>query len=263
MLTDVCFNFTHESFRKDEAEVLARARAAGVDVMIVPGSSLNDSAAAIEHATRFPGVLFPTVGVHPHLAKEWREGSRERLYELAREPAVVAIGETGLDYFRDFSPRERQLRAFEEQLGVAEDIGLPLLLHQRDAHEDFIAVLRRAGVTDAVAHCFTGNRAGLDACLDLGLYIGVTGWICDERRGAHLKELVRAIPAERLLLETDAPYLLPRDLPRAQRPRARRNEPAFLAHIAVVVAECLDVSVEELARRTSANACRLFRLPQA
>lgn len=263
MLIDACFNFTHESFRKDEAEVLARAKAAGVRAMIVPGASLADSAEAIERAAARPGVLFPTAGVHPHLAKTWNDDSLETLLSLARNDAVVAVGETGLDYYRDFSPRRLQLRAFEAQLSVAESTGLPLLLHQRDAHDDFIAALRQAPVTDAVVHCFTGTRGELDAYLELDLYIGVTGWICDERRGARLKELVPAIPPQRLLIETDAPYLLPRNLPRERRPRDRRNEPAFLAHLGAHVAECLGVSPDELARRTAANALRLFRIEEA
>lgn len=266
MLIDACFNFTHESFRKDEAEVLERARAAGVRAMIVPGSSLADSADAIERAAARPGILFPAAGVHPHLAKEWRAGSREELRSLLQNDAVVAVGETGLDYYRDFSPRPRQLQAFEQQLGLAEQTGLPLLLHQRDAHEDFIAALRQAGAADAVVHCFTGNRRELDAYLELDLYIGVTGWICDERRGAGLKELVKAVPPERLLLETDAPYLLPRDLAPGiygeRRPRDRRNEPAFLAHVCARVAECLGVPAGELARRTAANTRRLFRIAE-
>ena len=262
-LTDVCFNFTHASFRKDEDEVLARAKAAGVRAMIVPGSSIADSADSISHAKHHPGVLFPAAGVHPHLARSWDDGSRERLHALIRGHRVVAVGETGLDYYRDFSPRARQLLAFKEQIAVAEETGLPLFLHQREAHDDFIATLkpRRAGITAAVIHCFTGNRRELDACLELDLHIGITGWICDERRGNHLKELVKTVPPERLLIETDAPYLLPRDLPARQRPRDRRNEPAFLAHVATRVATCAGVCPGEIARRTTANARRLFGIP--
>ncbi len=263
MLIDACFNFTHESFRKDETEVLARARAASVRAMIVPGASIADSAEAIERAAAHPGVLFPAAGVHPHSAKEWRGDSHEALSSLVRNDAVVAVGETGLDYYRNFSPRRQQLLAFEEQLSIAESAGLPLFLHQRDAHDDFIAALRQAAVTDAVVHCFTGNRDELDAYLELGLHIGVTGWICDERRGAQLQALVKAIPQERLLIETDAPYLLPRDLPRERRPRDRRNEPAFLPHVGERVAERLGVSPAELARRTSANTLRLFRIEES
>ncbi len=261
-LIDACFNLTHDAFRKDEAQVLARARAAGVRAMIVPGSSLADSADAIERAARHPGVLFPAAGVHPHLAKEWGDNSRARLHALVRDHAVVAVGETGLDYCRDLSPRAQQLQAFEQQIAVAEDTGLPLFLHQREAHDDFIAVLkpRRAGITAAVAHCFTGERRELDAYLELDLYIGITGWICDERRGVRLGQLVKAIPLDRLLLETDAPYLVPRDLAPEQRPRGRRNEPALLAHIAARVGACAGVGVEELAQRTTANAQRLFGL---
>jgi len=226
--------------------------------MIVPGSSLADSVAVLEHTAQQPAFLFPAVGVHPHLAKEWDEGSAARLQALAADPRVVAIGETGLDYHRNLSPRARQLHALETHIRIAEEIGLPLFLHQRSAHHDLIAALRGSRVRNAVVHCFTDNRDALDDYLALDLYIGITGWICDERRGTHLEELVKIIPADRLLIETDAPYLVPRNLSPARRPRDRRNEPAFLAHIAAHVARCRGVRTEEIARRTSDNARRLF-----
>ena len=257
---DICFNLTHASFRKDEAEVLIRARAAGINAMVVPGSSLADSTDAVTLAQHHPDLLFPTAGTHPHLASDWHDDSREQLHALIRRHAVVAVGECGLDYYRDFSPRARQLRAFEEQVEVSAETGLPLFLHQRDAHDDFIGVLRQSKAGNGVVHCFTGNRGELEAYLELGLHIGITGWLCDERRGAHLEELVAAIPDERLLLETDAPYLLPRDLSPAVRPRDRRNEPAFVAHIGARVAACRGVPVTQIAHTTSANARRLFGL---
>ena len=228
--------------------------------MIVPGSSIDDSATAVGCANRFPGILFPTAGVHPHLAKDWNGGSRDQLDALIRDNTIFAVGETGLDYYRDLSPRALQLQAFEEQIAVAEKTGLPLFLHQREAHDDFIATLkpRRAGITAAVVHCFTGRRHELDACLELDLYIGITAWICDERRGTHLREMVGSIPTDRLLIETDAPYLIPRDLSPEQRLHGKRNEPAFLAHIATRVAAYAGILTEELAQRTTANAQRLF-----
>ena len=232
--------------------------------MIVPGSSLADSIDAIAIARQHPCVLFPTAGTHPNLAKDWHDGSREQLRALIQDHAVVAVGECGLDYYRDFSPRAQQARAFTEQIEVSMETGLPLFLHQRDAHDDFIAMLREARVNNAVVHCFTGRRHELDDYLELGLYVGITGWLCDERRGTHLESLVEAVPPERLLIETDAPYLLPRDLPtelaRWVRPKNRRNEPAFLAHIGARVAACRGISVAELARTTSDNARRLFGL---
>ena len=256
--TDICCNLTHESFKKDTADVLARAQTAGVKTLVIPGTSIDDSKRAIDLASRMPGRLLPAVGIHPHMAKEWRSDSREQLLRLAQNEAVVAIGETGLDYCRNFSPPERQITAFKKQLGIAEETGLPLFLHQRDAHEDFIAILRTAEIKAAVVHCFTGCRDELNAYLELDLYIGITGWICDERRGRHLEGLLGTIPLDRLLVETDAPYLLPRDLSPESRPRDRRNEPAFLVHVGKRVAAALGIPIDELAHRTNANAHRLF-----
>jgi TatD DNase family protein len=183
------------------------------------------------------------------------------LEELARQPEVVAAGECGLDYFRDFSPRPVQQAAFHRQLELAARVRKPVFLHQRDAHEDFLAILKehRATLIGGVTHCFTGAAHELTAYLELGFAIGITGWICDERRGAHLLPLMREIPAERLLLETDGPYLLPRDL--RPKPASRRNEPAYLPHIAAVVARARGESVATLARSSTAAARMLFGLP--
>lgn len=241
--------------------MLARAHAAGVVQMIVTGSSLAGSAAAIALARQHPGQLFATAGVHPHHASELDAARTSELTELARAAEVVAVGECGLDYFRDFSPREAQRQAFHRQLELAAAVGRPVFLHQRDAHEDFLAILREHGARHTgVAHCFTGAARELHAYLELGLAIGITGWICDERRGAHLLPLMRQIPEERLLLETDGPYLLPRDL--TPRPASRRNEPAYLAHIAAVVARARGESLAALARTSSRAARALFRLPE-
>jgi TatD DNase family protein len=204
--------------------------------------------------------LFATAGVHPHHAADLTEAALAELQDLARESEVVAAGECGLDYFRDFSPRDLQRRAFGWQLEVAASTGKPVFLHQRDAHDDFLAILREhmPGLAGGVAHCFTAGPDERDAYLGLGLHIGITGWICDERRGTHLREVVRGIPADRLLLETDAPYLLPRDLKPA--PKSRRNEPHFLPHIAAVVAAARNESPANLARMATENSRRLFRL---
>ena len=171
------------------------------------------------------------------------------------------MGETGLDFYRDFSPRPDQERAFEAQLEIASRLGLPVFMHERDAHRRFVEILKpvRDRLGPAVIHCFTGDRDDLDTYLDLDLHVGITGWICDERRGLHLRELVGRIPTDRLMLETDSPYLLPRDL--RPRPRSRRNEPAHLAHVARAVASATGETVEALAARTTATACAFFGLP--
>ena len=260
-LIDIGVNLAHDSFDRDRAAVLERAAQAGVVQMIVTGSSGASTRSALELARARPATLFATAGVHPHHATELDEGLLAELGELARAPEVVAIGECGLDYYRDFSPRDVQRRAFERQLELAVRIGKPVFLHQRDAHEDFLAILRehRGRLLDGVAHCFTGSAAEVDAYLALGLAVGITGWICDERRGAHLPEVVRRIPADRLMLETDAPYLLPRDL--RPLPHSRRNEPAFLVHVARAVARARDTSLEALAADATASTRNLFRIP--
>jgi TatD DNase family protein len=262
-LIDIGVNLTHDAFDRDRAEVIARAESAGVVQMIVTGASLASTRKAIELAQTYPGRLFATAGIHPHHARELDEAAVAALAELAAQPAVVAIGECGLDYFRDYSPRDVQRRAFEQQLALAERLAKPVFLHQRDAHEDFIAILgeHRRALPGAVAHCFTGTRRELEACLELELAIGITGWICDERRGTHLVPLMREIPAARLMIETDAPYLLPRDL--QQKPASRRNEPMYLAHVAGAVARASGVSLASLAASTSAAARALFALPGA
>lgn len=230
--------------------------------MIVTGASLDGSRKAIELAQSRRRELFATAGVHPHHATELNAESLSELEELAHRPEVVAAGECGLDYFRDFSPRPVQRQAFHRQLELAAKVGKPVFLHQRDAHEDFLAILRehRKTLVGGVTHCFTGNAHELTAYLDLGFAIGITGWICDERRGAHLLPLMREIPADRLLLETDGPYLLPRDL--SPKPASRRNEPAYLPHITEVVARARGESVTALARSSTAATRKLFGLPE-
>jgi TatD DNase family protein len=267
-LIDIGANLTHESFASDLHAVLDRAHAAGVVQMVVTGASLEASAQALELARAHPGTLYATAGVHPHHAVQLHGDAADpsplaALRRLLQAPEIVAVGECGLDYYRNFAPRAAQIQAFETQLALAAECGKPVFLHQRDAHADFMAILRehRRSLGAAVAHCFTGTRAEMEDCLALDLSIGLTGWICDERRGHHLHEVVRHIPAQRLLLETDAPYLLPRDL--APAPRSRRNEPAYLPHIARTVARARGETLEELAASSTAHAREFFRLGDA
>lgn len=255
-LIDIGVNLTHDSFDADRAKVIRDAQDVGVSQFIVTGATLDSSDTALELARAHPGVLYATAGVHPHHAPELTRAELPRLRALLAEPTVVAAGECGLDYFRNYSPAAAQRQAFALQLGLAAECGRPVFLHQRDAHEDFVAALREHRTLRGVAHCFTGTDRELDAYLELGLHIGITGWICDERRGLHLLALVRRIPTGRLLLETDAPYLLPRDL--APRPSSRRNEPRFLPHVAATVARARGETTGECAAHTSAAARTLF-----
>jgi TatD DNase family protein len=260
-LVDICCNLAHPSFRDDLPEVLARAAAAGVSRILATGSTLEDSAEVIALAAAHPDRLAATAGLHPHHAGDWSDATAEGLRALARAPEVRALGETGLDFNRNYSTPADQERAFLGQLELAGELGLPLFLHERDAAERMLALLRprRAALGPAVVHCFTGDAETLAAYIDLDLHIGVTGWICDERRGLHLRELVGRIPEDRLMLETDAPYLLPRDLP--ERPAGRRNEPAFLPHVLQAVARACDRPPEQVARATTATARAFYRLP--
>ncbi|HET7923152.1 MAG TPA: TatD family hydrolase [Gammaproteobacteria bacterium] len=260
-LVDIGANLTHDSFDRDRPEVIARARAAGVCHMVVTGADADSSAAAAALCESHPGLLSSTAGVHPHHARDYdAERTPARLRALLSRPDTVAVGECGLDYFRNFSPQADQLRAFESQLDLAIETGKPVFLHQRDAHADFTALLRRFRnrLGACVVHCFTGDKRELHDYLDLDLHIGITGWLCDERRGGHLRELVKHIPAERLMLETDAPYLLPRDLKPV--PKDRRNEPANLPHILRVLAVCRAQPAEQLAIETTHTAREFFGL---
>lgn len=259
-LIDIGANLTHDSFDEDRGAMMQRASDAGVSRMIVTGSSNLGSQEAVALAKTAPGVLYATAGVHPHHAADFDETSVQLITGLASDDAVVAVGECGLDYFRNYSPRQAQLDAFQAQLDIAAATGLPVFLHQRDAHDDFVEVLEPMlpKLTRAVAHCFTGEGESLREYLKMGLWIGITGWICDERRGAHLHDIVSVIPDDRLLIETDAPYLLPRTI--RPKPKSRRNEPAYLPEVLRVVAEARGQSEEHVAKITTANATDFFAL---
>ena len=258
-LIDIGANLTHSAFRDDLAEVVSRARQAGVETIVVTGTTVAESLVASGIAEKH--ALYATAGVHPHHARDCNDATITALRDISRHPRVVAIGECGLDFNRNYSPHPDQEKWFVAQLELGLLLDKPLFLHSRDAHPRFADILRSVGIRKAVAHCFTGERDELRAYLDLGLYIGITGWICDERRGRHLLELVREIPSERLLLETDSPYLTPRDL--RPQPRARRNEPAFLPHILKTVARALGRPAEEVAAQTTRNAETLFSLHES
>lgn len=260
-LIDVGANLAHDSFDDDREQVLQRALDAGVTKIVVTGSSDSSNIAAAALAETRPGVLCSTAGVHPHHASNYSDASEALIRELVEKEVVVAVGECGLDYFRNFSPRDAQLRAFRRQLEIGKDTGLPVFLHQRDAHDDFVEVLEAAlpDLSRAVAHCFTGEGESLREYIAMGLYIGITGWICDERRGQHLHDIVSIIPDNRLLIESDAPYLLPRTI--QPRPKSRRNEPAYLPYVLKTVADARGQSEEHVAAMTTENAIRFFDLP--
>ena len=259
-LIDIGANLAHDSFDDDRDEVLQRAADAGVSRIVVTGSSDESNDKAARLAEKHPGVLWSTAGVHPHHASDYTGDSDALIRTLAAAGNIVAVGECGLDYFRNFSPRDAQLAAFQAQLDIAAEAGLPIFLHQRDAHDDFVEVLEPMlpKLSRAVAHCFTGEHESLREYLAMGLYIGVTGWICDERRGKHLKDIVSIVPDDRLMIETDAPYLLPRTI--EPKPKSRRNEPMYLPEVLRVVAEARGQSEAAVARATTENAVTFFGL---
>lgn len=268
-LIDIGVNLSNARFDNDRGELLERARDAGVEKLILTGTSISESehvvALCSEYAERFPEMLYATAGIHPHDAKSLNSESIATLKALATQPCVVALGEMGLDFNRNFSNPAAQEKAFEAQLELAVTLQLPVFLHERDAADRQLQILRvyRDHLSDAVLHCFTGTREALYGYLDLDLHIGITGWICDDRRGEALQKLVVDIPRQRLMVETDAPYLSPKNLPKNQLPypiSGSRNEPCALPFIVRTIAHHREETAEQVARQTTANATRFFRL---
>ncbi len=257
-MIDIGANLTHDSFDKDREEVIDAAKKVGVKAFVITGSDVSCSQKACQLAHEYADCCYATAGIHPHHASDFDGDAEDAIQDLLRDDKVVAVGETGLDYFRNFSPREAQLFSFEQHIKLAIDNELPMFLHQRDAHADFGPILRlyRDDLQKVVVHCFTDNEKALFDYLDLDCYIGITGWICDERRGKHLIDLVHNIPSNRLLVETDAPYLMPRNL--NPKPKSRRNEPKYLPHIVAEVARVLGKTTKQLAEETVTNSHCFF-----
>ncbi len=266
-MIDIGVNLTSSQFAKDRPEVVQQSFASGIEAMVLTGTDLEGSRKSRQicqdFASQYPGQLFSTAGVHPHDASGWNTQVATEIAALLEAPEVVAVGETGLDFNRNFSTPAEQIKAFEAQIELACNSGLPIFLHERDAFETQIDILRnyRDQYDRAVIHCFTGSKKALYAYLDLDLYIGITGWVCDERRGLELARLVADIPLQRLMLETDAPYLLPRNI--QPKPGSRRNEPRYLTWVVEKVAQCYGLNAAEIARQTSQNARDFFNLPAA
>lgn len=262
-LIDIGANLAHKSFTHDLSQVLERARSAGLRCIIVTGSDLPSTRRAIELAGEYPGFLYATAGLHPHHADHFSIHLEEELRSLGEHPSVRAVGETGLDFHRNYSSPAKQEQAFERLLYWAADTGMPLFLHEREAGERMCSMLSdlRDRLGKAVIHCFTGDRALLFRYLDLDLHIGVTGWLCDPQRGAHLHSLLKHIPPGRLMIETDAPWLLPKN--RTQLPVAekRRNEPSTLPCVLEDIALHCGRPAAEIAAETAAVAEDFFNLP--
>jgi TatD DNase family protein len=246
-MIDIGVNLTNKSLMQDLEQVLQRATDAGINTIVVTGTNLKESEKAVQLCIQNPQQLICTAGVHPHHASDWTADIAGQITQLASQPCVRAIGETGLDFNRNYSPSPAQTDVFRQQLEIAIQLNMPVFCHQRDAHDTFLSILKeyRDNLTKVVVHCFTDTRAALFDYLDLDCHIGITGWICDERRGTDLQNIIKHIPANRLMLETDAPYLLPRSL--LPKPKSRINEPCYLPHILQTVAHHQGKSVQHLA----------------
>ena len=260
-LVDIGANLCDSSFDLDRNQVIDRARHAGLEWIVVTGSDLDSSRAAIALAECYPQLLRATVGIHPHNSASYHSSSSEEIIDLAGHSLVCALGETGLDFYRNLAPPRVQVAAFEAQLECAAQLQLPLFLHERDSCPRFLEILKvwRGRLDQVVVHCFTGSSATLRSYLDLDCHIGITGWITDRRRGAELRDLVALIPPQKLLVETDAPWLIPHNMP-GQPAVKRRNEPAFLPWVVRAAAECTGVSERVLGEQTALNARKFFRI---
>ncbi|MGG0657210.1 TatD family hydrolase [Rummeliibacillus pycnus] len=259
-LIDIGLNLTEKQFTKDREEVVERAIQNGVGQMILTGSSVAGSKESLQIAKQYPHILFSTAGIHPHDASEFHQEHIQELRQLAQHKEVIAIGECGLDFNRMYSPQKIQEVCFEAQLDLAKEMDMPLFLHVRDAQARFVEMMKnhQDQIEKSVVHCFTGNKTEVQELVSMGFHIGITGWICDERRGKELQEAVQYIPLDRLMIETDAPYLTPRTL--KPKPKHGRNEPAFLPHIIGEIAKYMGVSPEEIVKHSIENTQRFFHL---
>tara|TARA_B100001057_G_scaffold30586_1_gene27899 strand:- start:1773 stop:2561 length:789 start_codon:yes stop_codon:yes gene_type:complete len=258
-IADIACNFTSERFDNDIDKVIDRAMSNKITKFGLICSRLSDIDRLIEIYNKYSEDMFFSIGVHPHHANEVNDEYLKKLKEIIRINEPHAIGETGLDFFRNLSTYEEQIFAFEEQIQIAINLNKPLFLHQRDSHDDFIKILKKysSNINKAVVHCFTGTQEQLDDYLELDCYIGVTGWICDEKRNVELRKTIKNIPLSKLMVETDSPYLIPKDL--ADKPKNNRNEPSNLNHIVSEIALLMQIDEKILRKQTYKNTINFFK----
>lgn len=244
-----------EEFDEDRKAVLERARREGISLLIAVGYSLQTSQAALQLAETEVGI-YAAVGIHPHDAKDYDDEAEKALRELAKGRKVVAVGETGLDFYRNLSPRPKQEEAFRGQIRLAKELDLPIVVHDREAHEEVVRILKEEGAEEVggVIHCFSGDLHMAKAVWAMGFYTSIAGPVTYPKKG-HLPEVIQKAPLEKLLIETDCPYLPPQPY------RGKRNEPAYLLHVAQEVACLRGLTPKQLGRLTVENASRLFRVP--
>ena len=259
-MIDIGVNLTNTRFDKDRDELIVRAKSKGVSAMLVTGTNLSESQKALQLSAQYPDYLYSTAGVHPHDADNVSDTYLAEIRILAENKTVKAIGECGLDFNRNSSAPKQQEKVFSEQISLAVELQLPLFLHQRDAFPLWFQLLSPyiTSVPAMVSHCFTGSADELDQCLSAGMYIGITGWICDERRGKSLQALIPSIPLNRLMIETDAPYLTPRTM--RPKPKSSRNEPSYLPYVIEKLAELYQCNIQDVINASSENARKVFNL---
>ena len=258
-IADIACNFTSERFNKDLDEVIKRAIANKITKFGLICSRMSDLNKLLKIYKQYSKSMFYTIGVHPHHANEINDDYLKKLKNVITTNNPHAIGETGLDFFRNLSTYEQQIYVFEEQIKIAIDTNKPLFLHQRDSHDDFIKILRKysSDISKAVVHCFTGTQGQLDDYLELDCYIGITGWICDEKRNVELRKAIKKIPLEKLMIETDCPYLIPKNL--VEKPKNNRNEPTNLNHIINEIAVLMEIDIDILRKQTFKNTIKYFK----
>ena len=258
-IADIACNFTSERFNKDLDEVIERAISNKITKFGLICSRMSDLNKLLKIYKQYSKSMFYTIGVHPHHANEINDDYLKKLKNVITTNNPHAIGETGLDFFRNLSTYEQQIYVFEEQIKIAIDTNKPLFLHQRDSHDDFIKILRKysSDIRKAVVHCFTGTQGQLDDYLELDCYIGITGWICDEKRNVELRKAIKKIPLEKLMIETDCPYLIPKNL--VEKPKNNRNEPTNLNHIINEIAVLMEIDIDILRKQTFENTINYFK----
>ena len=257
-IADIACNFTSERFDNDLDEVIKRAIDNKITKFGLICSRMSDLSKLLKIYKQYSKNMFYTIGVHPHHANEINDDYLKKLKDVITTNNPHAIGETGLDFFRNLSTYEQQIYVFEEQIKIAIDTNKPLFLHQRDSHDDFIKILRKysSDISKAVVHCFTGTQVQLDDYLELDCYIGITGWICDEKRNIELRKAIKNIPLEKLMIETDCPYLIPKNL--VEKPKNNRNEPSNLNHIVSEISMLMNIGEDILRRETFKNTKSFF-----
>ncbi|WP_288374669.1 TatD family hydrolase [Chryseobacterium culicis] len=256
---DIGINLTNKQFYNEHEEIISRALDHGIEHMILTGTSIRGSRESAEIAEEYPEILFSTAGIHPHDAKSFNEQSISELRKLLKQDHVVSVGECGLDFDRDFSPRPIQEKCYQAQLELAVEVNKPLFLHERSAFKRFNEITDDylTQLPEAVVHCFTGTLNEAKTYLDKGFYLGFTGAISDEKRFKHLEDVIKYVPLDRMMIETDAPFMLPKNMPGRHN---RRNEPSFLPYVAQTIAHHKKISISKVADETTETARNFFRL---